>query len=940
MLGARAPERTGVVVEAFEYVAASPDAALLRVFAAFPSRRPPELSAPRLVVDAGARSLRAPALPDPAGWILRPRDGRVHWRLGFVVPLNVARDGAVAYALSAAPGTLIALPAPSELLLAEPSVLEAVTRRSVRPLAALGVGLAIVTMSPVSLAFAPASRAAGDACSPSGTLPDGAPCRAPAADTGGGSSAAGESGAGAGGGSAAESAAPPVSQTPPPPAAASSPSTAPAMSSTAPSAPSTSGDARPAPAHQAPAHTAPARGPQKPVVGHEHPAHPSRPGTPRLRPVVKPQDKKPRARRRAARRLPGTPATRPATAGGTGAVAPVPFASSGSFTAPLGVPNFFIQKFRIPPFLLPIYQAAGTEYGVPWQVLAAINEIETDYGRNLNVSSAGAQGWMQFMPESWRTYGVDANGDGKKDPYNPVDAIFAAGRYLRAAGAEKNINKAIFAYNHADWYVQSVLLRAKLIGAMPADLVGSLTGLTEGHFPVAGASAYPGAVSLSGRSRLARAATATGRAAPRSIDIYSVPGAPVVAVNDGVIKQVGRDFLVLQDVHGNTYTYTNLGSVARTYPALASRGGSSASGTDHEAPPGDPRPAVPASAGLQRRSPAGRGTRPHARYGTPRVRSTAPPRKERLFAHPSRPAAAAAGGARQLADTGAAVPAGYDIQAHFSVPVKLPARDTVIKAVKPGARVIGGTILGRVGGLGAGYVASMKFAIRPAGRGTPQIDPKPILDGWRLLAATDIFRKQRAGAAVVAGHPSIGQMLLMSKEALGQRVLADRRIQIYECGREDIRAGIIDRRVLALLEFLADSNLKPYVSTLKCGHSYYVAGGGSVSEHTYGDAADIAMINGVPMAGHQGPGSITDTTVRRILTLQGGMQPNQVITLMDYPGVPYAWAQGDHADHIHVGFAPGPGATTAGASTLKPRQWTKLMARLDTIQNPGVPASR
>jgi hypothetical protein len=183
-------------------------------------------------------------------------------------------------------------------------------------------------------------------------------------------------------------------------------------------------------------------------------------------------------------------------------------------------------------------------------------------------------------------------------------------------------------------------------------------------------------------------------------------------------------------------------------------------------------------------------------------------------------------------------------------------------------------------------------------------------------------------------------MLLMSKEALGQRVLADRRVQIYECGREDIRAGAIDRRVLALLEFLADSGLKPYASTLKCGHSYYVAGGGMVSEHSYGDAVDIAMINGVAMAGHQGPGSITDTTVRRILTLQGGMQPNQVITLMDYPGVPYAWAQGDHADHIHVGFAPGPGATAAGASTLKPGQWTKLMARIDTIQNPGVPTLR
>src|SRR4051812_6541764 len=104
-----------------------------------------------------------------------------------------------------------------------------------------------------------------------------------------------------------------------------------------------------------------------------------------------------------------------------------------------GVPNFVIEKFRVPIFLLPIYQAAGIQYGIRWEVLAAINEIETDYGRNLNVSSAGAVGWMQFIPSSWRAYGVDANKDGKKDPYNPVDAIFAAARYLKAAGGDKDI---------------------------------------------------------------------------------------------------------------------------------------------------------------------------------------------------------------------------------------------------------------------------------------------------------------------------------------------------------------------------------------------------------------------------------------------------------------------------------------------------------------------
>ena len=121
---------------------------------------------------------------------------------------------------------------------------------------------------------------------------------------------------------------------------------------------------------------------------------------------------------------------------------------------------------------------------MPWQVLAAINEVETDYGRDLSVSNAGAEGWMQFLPSSWATYGVDANGDGYKDPYNPADAIFAAARYLRAAGAAGNLRGAIYAYNHSQAYVESVLLRAKLLGGTPSELLGAITGLTEARFPV------------------------------------------------------------------------------------------------------------------------------------------------------------------------------------------------------------------------------------------------------------------------------------------------------------------------------------------------------------------------------------------------------------------------------------------------------------------------
>ncbi|MDQ6915125.1 MAG: lytic murein transglycosylase, partial [Actinomycetota bacterium] len=259
-----------------------------------------------------------------------------------------------------------------------------------------------------------------------------------------------------------------------------------------------------------------------------------------------------------------------------------PTAANPSFSLALpgpvaiGVPNFFIEKFRIPPFLIPLYQAAGIEYGVQWQVLAAINEIETDYGRNLSVSTAGAMGWMQFIPSSWRTYGVDANGDGRKDPYNPADAIFAAARYLRAAGGQKNIRQAIFSYNHATWYVDSVMLRARLIQGLPDALVGALTGLAQGRFPVVARATY--ADDISDRQALKRAHAGNvanvvdSSSTRRGINVYSSVGASVVAVQDGVIKAIGRSpalgrYLVLQDAYGNRYTYAHLGRIAPSYPA-------------------------------------------------------------------------------------------------------------------------------------------------------------------------------------------------------------------------------------------------------------------------------------------------------------------------------------------------------------------------------------
>ena len=322
---------------------------------------------------------------------------------------------------------------------------------------------------------------------------------------------------------------------------------------------------------------------------------------------------------------------------------------------PLAPPMFGAgeaTRFPGPLFLLPIYQAAAAEYDVPWQILAAVNEIESNFGADRHRSSAGAVGWMQFLPSTWRIYGVDANGDGVANPEDPVDAIFAAARYLHASGSVHDLGRALFSYNHANWYVARVLQRAVEIGSIPQDL---LTTLTE-----------------------------AGR----------------------------RDERAVRRANGLT-----------------------------------------------------------------------------------------------------------------------------------------------------GYLAP--------------------------LARPD----------------SIGRVMLLNHGQLADRVLTDPRVQVYACGRDDVRAGVVDRRVLEAIEYLAFQGLRPSISSLRCGHGFHTASG-SVSEHSYGAAMDIARINGIPILGHQGRGSITDATIQQLLKLGGAQRPHQIISLMTFTGAPNTLALGDHDDHIHVGFAP------------------------------------
>ncbi|MBS1892230.1 MAG: M23 family metallopeptidase, partial [Actinobacteria bacterium] len=182
-----------------------------------------------------------------------------------------------------------------------------------------------------------------------------------------------------------------------------------------------------------------------------------------------------------------------------------------------------LEELEVPIALLPIYQACGTRYGISWEVLAAINKVETGFG-------------------------TDGDGDGKADTDDPVDAICSAARYLAASGGESNIYDAVFAYNHADWYVREVLADARRYDRVAANLVNSLTELSAGTtFPVAGSSSF----------HVAGAATAS---------IQAEAGAEVLAVVDGTVAKVGENealgrYVVLEDAYGDRFVYSDLGKV-------------------------------------------------------------------------------------------------------------------------------------------------------------------------------------------------------------------------------------------------------------------------------------------------------------------------------------------------------------------------------------------
>lgn len=693
------------------------------------------------------------------------------------------------------------------------------------------------------------------------------------------------------------------------------------------------------------------------------------------------------------------PATTPATPSGPSNVAAAPqlaAAQSEALAAMLAGSSASIRAldfYRIPLYLLPIYQAAAVQYGVPWPVLAAINEVETDFGTDLSVSTAGAIGWMQFMPETWLRYGVDAVSAGYADPYNPVDAIFAAARYLHAAGASSNLRAAILAYNHSEAYVESVLLRARLFASYPPSVIATLTGLTEGSLPVRGAklsptsiipqgalaptptgaaSATAGATPLAPKatgaaakaaavlpgstpapSPTASAASAEGAlnaAAPPSqlSELLARRGAPVVAVEDGRIVGIGHShklgrYVVLRDTYGDLFTYAGLGSIAPDYrlpkpvqvrvPKGALQSGESA---------GDPTPKLTASSGRQlpvtlhvakKKTATSTKTASEASSGAAEeAQAPVETGKVRVFAHPDNPDAAAA--ARLLTARSAGAKG---------------AADGLMKLGR-GSVVAQGTVLGHLGSNGESPDASLRFAIRPTGAQSA-IDPRPILENWRQLGIA--LHPQGAKDGPILAGATASDAFLLSRAELDSAVLADPDIKLGRCDREQVVAGKVGSQALALLVFLSRSGLKPSVGELRCGNTERTAKG-VVTTFPAPGTIYLTAINGVPVAGHQGAGTITDIAIRTLLTLQHKFAPKRIVSLMRYPGAPSTVAASDYSAYIKIELArpisaktsKNVGAKTAHAASasktsplvvnpiLNTLEWQRLMTQLSTLQTP------
>jgi hypothetical protein len=198
-------------------------------------------------------------------------------------------------------------------------------------------------------------------------------------------------------------------------------------------------------------------------------------------------------------------------------------------------------------------------------------------------------------------------------------------------------------------------------------------------------------------------------------------------------------------------------------------------------------------------------------------------------------------------------------------------------------------------------VASRHLYVHPSSPASPPAQPK--------VTSPDAQTTALAGYVDALGATTVLAGLDANRTVLAQQVLDDPRVHVYPGGRADLASGKVDPRIDAVIEYLAGAYGEVTVSCLISGHSYYVHQTKKqkklklpkvVSAHVSGRAVDISAVAGIPIAGHQQPGGITEQTVRRLLALPDWLRPKQVISLLSLGGPSFALP--DHWNHIHVGY--------------------------------------
>ncbi len=539
-------------VERFEYV---PAALLLRLAL----RLPGEVSGPARPHLEIERDSLCTSVSPLLSCLARAHSGRQPgqlWRASFAVDLELERESDLRFFLRSSAGALFVLPAPAGIGGLHP--VQARTHRNhvAKPWPYVMRRTALMFVVSCQLALAPGLSGAALAAGGEGAetapeqveqQPPGEPvAQPPAGET---QPPAGETQTptGAGEETHTEPQQPPSEQGHEPPPHANNPPEAPGAQTPQPPPAAAPGDG--APATSAATTTAPASAPASEVIHIRVPRNAAgkrdgvsgesgeAPG-PGEKPNSKGKGKGKRHPKHAAahphQSTPEADETAEPTPEVTGSATPSALSEvpQALVEVPSGITAAEIQP---PAYLIPIYKEAAHRYKVPWRVLAAINQVESDYGRDLSTSPAGAMGWMQFMPETWQQWAVEADGDAKADPYSPRDAIFTAARYLQASGAEHDLSGAIFAYNHADWYVAEVLFRAHRIDT-------SALALEKGY-----------AMPLARKYMRELGRTDDG------VDIESAPdGAVVYSITPGVVTAVASDpagfgpnYPVIEATHGS-----------------------------------------------------------------------------------------------------------------------------------------------------------------------------------------------------------------------------------------------------------------------------------------------------------------------------------------------------------------------------------------------------